>query len=123
MNANVDIRTAQFVVEAKGGPSPYRLSWPTDRYYDLVRAPVQVVQMDLSDLTTAARLVAPGFPEAARLAFVMHWFVTAAAGERHDWPSLPVLTRKGGELTFVDGRHRCEALEVLGAARLPVIVG
>lgn len=123
MSSSIDIRTAEFLVEIKSGQASFRLAWPDDKYYDLVRSPVQVLQMDASELTKLARWDAADFPDVRRLQFQMTWFTSASAGARVDWPALPVLARKGAGLTFVDGRHRCEALEILGALRIPVIVG
>lgn len=123
MSSSVDIQAAEFLVEVKTGESPFWLTWPTDKYYGLVRSPVQVFQMDASELTRLARRDALDFPDVKRLQFQMTWLSAAAAGGRADWPALPVLARKGSGLEFVDGRHRCEALEILGATRIPVIVG
>lgn len=123
MSMGVDIRAAEFVVEVKDAGRQLRLAWPTEKYYDLVRSPIQILQMEVSELTGLARLGAPGFPDGRRLRFQMNWFAEALSGGRADWPALPVLVRKGNELEFIDGRHRCEALQALGAVRVPVIVG
>lgn len=119
----IDLSTAQFVVEGNDGSGEYRLVWPKESYYGLVRAPVQVLQMEASELTRLARLDTSGFPDVRRLRFHVSWFREAASGSRADWPALPVLVGQGGELEFIDGRHRCEALELLGPFRVPVIVG
>lgn len=123
MISSVDIQAAEFLVEAKTGERPLWLTWPDDKYYGLVRSPVQVFQMDASELTMLARLRTSDFPDVRRLQYQLSWLSTAAAGGRADWPALPVLARKGDGLEFIDGRHRCEALEILGATRIPVIVG
>lgn len=119
----IGLSTAQFVVEGNDGSGEYRLVWPRESYYGLVRSPVQVLQIEASELTRLARLDASDFPDVRRLQFHVSWFMEAVSGSRTDWPALPVLVRQGDELEFIDGRHRCEALELLGALRVPVIVG
>lgn len=122
MVACVDIQTAEFVIEVKPGGPTLRLSWPQDKYYDLVRAPVQVVQMEASVLTRLASEV-PGLPDEGRLAALSKWFTEASKGERKDWPPLPVLVKNSSGLEFVDGRHRSLVLSNFGALRVPVIIG
>lgn len=123
LNYSVDIRTARFPVTMAPGSQPLFLSWPSDRYYALVSAPVTVVHMDLAVLTMAARMDAPDFPNARRVASLAEWFARVAAGTWKYWPPMPVLSGSLSDWSFVDGRHRCEVLASLGAVRMPVILG
>lgn len=99
------------------------LSWPPDRYYDLVHAPLTVVQMDIALLTAAARRDDPEFPNARRLLKLADWFARTTVGEWSEWPPMPVLGGTASNWSFIDGRHRCEVLASLGAVRLPVVLG
>lgn len=124
MHTQLDLATAEFVVEVKAtSAARLKLSWPQDAYYDLVRSPVTILQMEATQLFALAQAAQPTYPDTARVEALKTWFVDAAAGTRRPWPAMPVLLENGGELTFVEGRHRCAALVELGAVRIPVIVG
>ena len=125
MSDFLDFSTAEFLVELKSTANiTYRLRWPQDRYYGLVKSPVRVLHMEVERLVALTLLSGEEFPDKERLASLKLWLTEAAAGRRNDWPALPVLSANGaGEFEFVDGRHRCKALEELGATRVPVIVG
>jgi hypothetical protein len=122
MTEGIDISCAQFTVEVKTGPSAFRLSWPTDPYFGLVKNPVLLAYKDVAELMEVALSHQPDFLDTSRLNFLLDQFERCAKGQGQDWPSMPVLQLRGGELKFVDGRHRCQALSVLGASRLPVLV-
>lgn len=122
MDSCLDIRFAEFVVEMKPGAPNLRLSWPADKYYDLVRPPVQVLQLDVDELSRLALSVS-GAPGEGRLHRLEAWLTEAAAGRQNTWSALPVLSRTSEGLEILDGRHRTLALSKLGALRVPVIVG
>lgn len=122
MSEGIDIQTAQFVVEVKGTSSPFRLSWPQDKYYGLVRNPVLIEFMDASELVALCRKEAPEFPDTARLEIQVNKFTQRCKQSGEQWPSLPILERSSAGFNFVDGRHRCEALYQLGATRIPVLI-
>lgn len=119
----LELRTEEIIAEYKDGPSPYRLRWPDDRYYGLMSGLTQIEYLSDIELAALARVDSPTFPKKERLSVQLRWFVAAAKGQRTDWPALPVLTRKGGIIQYIDGRHRCEALAVLNVVRIPVIIG
>jgi hypothetical protein len=123
MVEGIDFYSTEFIVETHSETEFFRLKWPQDRYYGFVRNPVQVFHIDAIRLVNLARKDGFHVPDVDRLLFLKNWFVKAAGGSCDDWPALPVLSRVGNELEFVDGRHRCEALLILGATRIPVIVG
>ncbi len=123
MSKKLEPDGVKFAVDfKKGTDARYYLTWPKDQYYGLVESPVLVVQMEANHLSNIARRDDSSFPEATRLAFAMHWLTEAARGVRLDWPSLPILTRRGETFAFIDGRHRCEALEALEVDWIPVII-
>lgn len=122
MSEGLDIYSAQFVVQFKTGPSRYRLGWPKDRYYGLVKGPIDVLWLSSEKLLDIALEGQPNFLNSQRLTYVLGQFEDCAEGRRPDWPALPVLVKQGEDMEFIDGRHRCTALANLGAATIPVLV-
>lgn len=120
MDEGIEVGRAEFVVESED--ATYRLGWPDDRYYGLVRNPVKILRMNTSQLVSLARATEPDFPDKARVGYLKGWFREVASGTRQDLPSLPVLSGPADELFFIDGRHRCEALAELGVEQIPIIV-
>lgn len=116
-----EVGRAEFVVESKD--ATYRLRWPDDRYYGLVRNPVKILRMNTAQLVSLARATAPDFPDRGRVGYLKEWLREVARGSRQDLPALPMLSGPADELFFIDGRHRCEALAELGVEQIPVIVG